>query len=83
MSWAATPLTTTTLSGRVHLAEPIDILNHLTEAEAVGLLPVLVDNLGPGWRGRLALAIEEAIENQGFQLWRVKAVKAKSAAAAA
>lgn len=48
--------------GEVLFAEAIDFAERLAHAESVGLLAVELPALGPAARGRLAVAVEEAIE---------------------
>lgn len=49
-------------AGLVRLADSIEVALQLSVAESEGLLPVLLADVGPAWRGQLALRIEDAIE---------------------
>lgn len=63
MSWATSPLAVTTPSpGEVRLVGPEVLRELMLCAEEDGLLPVTLAPLGPAARGRLGLAIEDAIE---------------------
>lgn len=63
MSWVPTPHVATESSGSVQVAGPIVVRELLEQAEIAGLLPVALTSPGPALRGRLAVAIEEAIED--------------------
>jgi hypothetical protein len=63
MSWAITPQTASSIAaGGTRLVESTELLLLTADAEAAGLLPVLLTSPGPSWRGQLALRLEEAIE---------------------
>ncbi|HTQ06035.1 MAG TPA: hypothetical protein VMI54_19370 [Polyangiaceae bacterium] len=48
--------------GRARFVRFADLRSLMAEAEALGLLPVEVEPLGPADRGKLALVLEEAVE---------------------
>lgn len=62
MSWIASATTPVLVTGEVRLIESIDWSPQLQQAENRGLLPVALPSPGPSARGRLALLIEEAVE---------------------
>lgn len=62
MSWIASATTPVLATGEVRLIESIDWSPQLQQAENRGLLPVTLPSPGPSARGRLALLIEEAVE---------------------
>ncbi|MFO7178229.1 MAG: hypothetical protein DIU78_005960 [Pseudomonadota bacterium] len=62
MSWGLAENLPTSFEGAAIFLDPLDIPAELARAEARSLLPVTIPAPGPAFRGRLALLLEEAVE---------------------